>query len=163
MSAPRQLCSFRLEQQLFGIPVEQVQEVLRTPRRTAVPLAPPRVAGLINLRGQVVTAFDLRIRLGLSDRTGEGGGINVIVRTAEGPVSLLVDEIGDVIELDERAFEAPPETLQGDARDLIVGAYKLKDRLVLMLDLDRVLSTLNSNLTSRRTESDPQRKGRDHD
>ena len=136
----RQLCSFRLDPLLFGVPVDPVQEVVRGHRMTAVPLAPSCVAGLINLRGQVVTVIDLRIRLGLPPRPAGSAGVHVIVRSADGAVSLLADEIGDVIDLDEKAFEAPPETLQGDSRELISGAYKLKGRLLLALDLDRTLS-----------------------
>jgi purine-binding chemotaxis protein CheW len=136
----RQLCSFRLDRLLFGVPVEPVQEVVRGHRMTAVPLAPRGLAGLINLRGQVVTVVDLRTRLGLPPQPAGFTGVHLIVRSEDGPVSLLVDEIGDVIDLDERAFEAPPETLQGDSRELISGAYKLKDRLLLALDLARTLS-----------------------
>ncbi len=141
MTNRRQLCSFRLDAQLFGVPVEFVQEVLRTPRIAAVPLAPPSIAGLLNLRGQVVTVFDLRCRLGFARRAADDPGVTVIVRSSDGPVGLLADEIGDVIELDEKSFETPPETLQGEARRLITGAYKLKERLLLALDLERTLET----------------------
>lgn len=136
----RQVCSFRLDRLLFAVPVDPVQEVVRGHKLTAVPLAPACLAGLINLRGQVVTVFDLRIRLGLPPRPPDRAGVHVIIRSADGAVSLLADEIGDVIDLDEKAFEPPPETLQGDARELISGAYKLEGRLLLALDLDRTLS-----------------------
>jgi purine-binding chemotaxis protein CheW len=152
MSAKRQLCSFRLDSQLFGIPVELVQEVLRTQVVTAVPLAPRSVAGLVNLRGHVVTVVDLRARIGLGRRSADGAGVHVIVRSSDGPVGLLVDEIGDVIDLDEDTFEAPPETLQGEARTLIGGAYKLKGRLLLALDLDRTLSSVGTSAAPSRPE-----------
>src|SRR5262245_66079306 len=99
---------------------------------TRVPLAPPVVRGLINLRGQIVTAIDLRRRLELSDRPADQVPLNVVVHTDDGAVSLLVDEIGDVLEVSEKRFERPPETLKGPARELIRGAYKLSGRLLLL-------------------------------
>src|SRR5258708_3366473 len=98
---------------------------------TRVPLAPAEVRGLINLRGQIVPAVDLRRRLELPPM--EQPAMNVVVRTEGGAVSFLVDEIGDVIEVDEADFERPPETLAGVALKLIRGAYKLEGRLLLEL------------------------------
>ncbi len=103
------------------------------------PLAPSVVQGLINLRGQIVTAIDLRRRLELSERPVDLLPTNVVIRTDDGPVSLLVDQIGDVLEVEADAFERPPETLHGVARDLIGGAYKLQDRLLLTLHTDKVM------------------------
>lgn len=102
-----------------------------------MPLAPPVVRGLINLRGQIVTAIDLRRRLELAERPTDREPMNVVVRTEDGAVSLLADEICDVIEVDDELFERPPETLGGAARELIPGAYKLKDRLLLVLDTEK--------------------------
>src|SRR5262249_7466310 len=106
---------------------------------TRVPLAPPAVRGLINLRGQIVTAIDLRRRLEFNDRQAGQLPVNVVVQTDDGAVSLLVDEIGDVLEVAEELFEPPPETLKGMARQLIRGAYKLNDRRLLLLCTDKVL------------------------
>jgi purine-binding chemotaxis protein CheW len=106
---------------------------------TKVPMAPPAISGLINLRGQVVTAVDLRIRLGLGKLEENRKPMNVVVRSDEGAVSLLVDQIGDVIEVDERNFEKPPDTLIGTARDLILGAYKLEGQLLLLIDCDEAV------------------------
>ena len=103
-------------------------------------IAPQGGSRVINLRGQIVTAVDLRSP-GLNDRPNDQTLVNVVVRTHDGAVSLLVDEIGDVLEVAETLFEHSPETLQSAARDLVRGAYKLEDRLVLLLDLDRVLQT----------------------
>jgi purine-binding chemotaxis protein CheW len=135
----RQYCTFFLDSYYFGIDVLQVQEVIRYQEMTRVPLAPAVVRGLINLRGQIVTAIDLRRRLDLPDRPEGMLPVNVVLRTDDGAVSLLVDEIGDVLHVPEEAFERPPETLRGAARELIRGAYKLADRLLLALDLDRLL------------------------
>lgn len=118
----------------------QVQEVIRTQQMTRVPLAPRAVRGLINLRGQIVTAIDLRERLGLEPFGGDRHPMNVVVRTDEGAVSLLVDEIGDVLDTEESDYEAPPETLPAAARDLIRGVYKLPGRLLLILDTEKTLA-----------------------
>jgi purine-binding chemotaxis protein CheW len=98
------------------------------------------VRGLINLRGQIVTAIDLRERLNLPPRPESQEPVNVVVETDEGAVSLLVDAIGDVLEVTEQQFERPPETLQGEARDLIQGAYKLPDRLLVILDPELIVA-----------------------
>lgn len=140
MNEVKQFCTFYLDKLLFGVEVEKVQEVIRYQEMTRVPLAPAVMRGLINLRGQIVTALDLRRRLELPDRPPDRLPMNVVVRTGEEAVSLLVDEIGDVLEVDEEAFEAPPETLQGETRELICGAYKLRDRLLLMLDTDKTVN-----------------------
>ena len=93
----------------------------------------------MNLRGQIVTALDLRRRLNLQDSDNTDRLMNVVVRTADGPVSLLVNEIGDVLVVDKDQFEPPPETLQGVTRELISGSYKLENRLLLVLNLDSAL------------------------
>lgn len=139
MDETQQYCTFAVSGVLFGVEVLRVQEVIRYQEMTRVPLAATVVRGLINLRGQIVTAVDLRRRLQLPDRTDGGRPMNVVVRADEGTVSLLVDEIGDVIELSTSAFERAPETMTGVARELVRGVYKLKDQLLLVLDVDRAL------------------------
>jgi purine-binding chemotaxis protein CheW len=103
-------------------------------------LAPKLVHGLINLRGQIVTALDLRTRLELPPRKADNLPLNVVVRTEDGAVSLLVDEIGDVVEIDSDTYERPPETLEGVARDLVEGVYKLKNRLLLILNIEKTVT-----------------------
>jgi purine-binding chemotaxis protein CheW len=140
MADSHQYCTFYLDGHYFGLDVLKVQEIIRYQEMTRVPLAPPVVRGLINLRGQIVTAIDLRRRLELKDRPAGQLPVNVVVQTEDGAVSLLVDEIGDVLEVPEKAFERPPETLHGTARDLIRGAYKLADHLLLILDTERTVN-----------------------
>jgi purine-binding chemotaxis protein CheW len=130
-----QLSTFLVNGYLFGVEVATVQEVIRYQPMTRVPLAPPALSGLINLRGQVIAAVDLRRRLGFPDRTAGELPMDVIVRTGDGLVSLLVDRIGDVVEVSEEAFEEPPDTLVGISRELIRGAYKLDGALLLSLDV----------------------------
>jgi purine-binding chemotaxis protein CheW len=141
--ASQQFCTFLLDGRLFGVPVPEVQEVIRFQPMTPVPLAPPTVAGLINLRGQIVLAIDLRRRLSFEDRPQGKLPVNVVVRTPDGAVSLLVDEIGDVIEVEESTFETPPETLHGSVRTTILGVYKLDGRLLHVLDKDRACQVGN--------------------
>ncbi|MFN8050684.1 MAG: chemotaxis protein CheW [Acidimicrobiales bacterium] len=142
MSMRRSLCTFWLAGLCFGVDVLDVQEVIRHQEVTPVPLAPQVVVGLMNLRGQIITSCDLRIRLDLGERSPGQVPMNVVVRTGEGPVSLLVDEIGDVIQVADDTFETPPSTVTGVARDLIVGAYKLDGKLLLELDIVRLINGL---------------------
>jgi purine-binding chemotaxis protein CheW len=136
MSTATQYCTFFVDGLFFGVEVQKVQEVIRYQEMTRVPLASRVISGLINLRGQIVTAIDLRRRLGLAERAADKLPMNVVVRSDEGAVSLLVDEIGDVQEVQDSLFERPPETLQGEARKLIRGTYKQADRLLLVLDTE---------------------------
>jgi purine-binding chemotaxis protein CheW len=130
--------TFSVEDRYLGVPVERVQEVLRPQPVTPVPLAHPHIAGLLNLRGRIVTALDLRARLGLPTRA-EDAGATVIVTGPDGPLALQVDAVGDVVALGDDQFEPLPETLDADRRRLIKGAYKLADALLLDLDLDETL------------------------
>ena len=139
MAETQQFCTFYLDNHFFGVEVEKVQEVLRYQDMTRVPLAPDTVEGLINLRGQIVTAIDLRKRLEFGSRKEGQLPMNVVIRTEGGAVSLLVDEIGDVLETDEGSFENVPETLSGVARELVRGVHKLKGELLLVLDTDKAI------------------------
>lgn len=134
-----QYCTFRLAGLHFGVEVERVQEVIRYQEMSRVPLSSNVVKGLINLRGQIVTAIDLRQRLELSPRGDDEQPMNVVVMTDDGPLSLLVDAIGDVVDVEEDTFEPPPETLDGVARELIRGAHKLEEHLLLVLDTERAV------------------------
>ena len=137
----QQYCTFYLKDQFLGVPVQKVQEVIRYQEMTRVPLVPRVIRGLINLRGQIVLAVDLRRRFGMEDRAASELPMNVVVRTEEGAVSFLVDEIGDVLEVEEERFEDPPATLKGEARQLIRGVYKLQGQLLLVLDSERAMET----------------------
>lgn len=134
MSTTQQLCTFKLGVQSFAVDALTVQELIRHQPMTKVPKAPLGVVGLINLRGQIVTAIDLRKRLGMPQLESDCQPMNVVIRGDDGAVSLLVDQIGDVIEVDESNFEMPPDTLSSDERELIRGAYKMVDGLLLLLD-----------------------------
>jgi purine-binding chemotaxis protein CheW len=134
-----QLSTFHVGKYLFGVDVSLVQEVVRLQQITPVPLAVPEIAGLINLRGEVLTAIDLRSRLGLPPVEGGREPVNVVVRVDDEPVSLLVDEIGGVLEVSQVPFEQTPSTVDERVRDLLLGAYTLPDRLLLALNARQVL------------------------
>lgn len=135
-----QLATFTLDGAQYGVDMLRVQEALRGQARTTVPLAAASVAGLINLRGQVVLTIDLRTRLGLGPLDANLEPMMVVVRVDDEPISLLVDDIGDVIDVADRHFEAPPDTLPTAMREVILGAYQLEGSLLLALDIDRITS-----------------------
>jgi len=145
MNRRRQLCTFFLQDLYFGVEVEKVQEVIRYQEMTRIPLAPEVIAGLINLRGQIVTAIDLRRQLELAARPAGQLPMNIVVRRDDGPISLLVDEIGDVVEVEEESFENPPDTLEARRRDFIRGVYKLKDKLLLLLETEKAVSVAGAH------------------
>lgn len=140
MSDERQFCTMRLGNHLFGVDVMRIQEVISYQSMTQVPLSHGVVRGLINLRGQIVTAIDLRRRLEMDDRAEGELPMNVVAQTPGGAVSLLVDSIGDVVEVDEEIFEPPPETLSGVAKQLVRGVYKFEGQLLLELDVDKAIA-----------------------
>lgn len=133
------LCTFYVDQSLFGLFVSDVQEVLRDQRCTPVPLAPQMIGGLINLRGQIVTAINFRARLGLtplpsSDTT------NVLMLHGNHARGIVVDAIGDIVEPSDDSYEDPPATLDISMKQVIRGVYKLPGTLLHLLDLPAVLS-----------------------
>jgi purine-binding chemotaxis protein CheW len=139
MTAEKQLCTFYLDNYCFGIDVLEVQEVFRNQEILTVSLASADISGLINLRGQIITAINLRLRLGMEPRPADMIPMNVVVRTQDEVMSLLVDQIGDVMEVSEDLYEQAPENIQGPMRELITGVYKLEDRLLLILDTKKLM------------------------
>ena len=135
----QQLATFSVADMHFGVDVLQVQEVLREQEMTSIPTAPLTIRGLINLRGQIITAIDLRLRLKLPPLEAGKPAMNMILRTEDGAASLLVDEIGDVIEVSSSSYEECPETLASSVRDLVGGVHKMKDSLLLLLDTAKAL------------------------
>jgi purine-binding chemotaxis protein CheW len=144
MAQTHQFCTFYLDRLMFGVELEKVQEVIRYLEITEIPLAPRVVRGLMNLRGQIVTGIDLRRRLDLADRPVEMQPMNVVIRSGDGAVSLLVDEIGDVVEVTEESFERPPETLQGAVREVLLGVHKLEKQLMHVLNTEKACETPGS-------------------
>lgn len=145
MASRQQFCTFFLDGLRFGVDVQRVQEVVPYQEMTRVPLAPPAVRGLLNLRGQIVTGIDLRRRLELPERPPECLPMNVVLRGEDSPVSFLVDEIGEVMEVSSGTRQPPPDTLRGQARELIQGVYPLPDELLLVLDTAKTLDLAGAN------------------
>ncbi len=140
MAKGRLLCTFRVADHLLGLDIAVVQEVLRRQEITRLPLSAPAVRGIINLRGSIVPAVDLRCCLALPAAEHGEDRATIVVRSREdAPASLLVDEIGDVVQVAETSLERTPETVHGLARQLIHGVFPLHDRLLLELDLGEIL------------------------
>jgi purine-binding chemotaxis protein CheW len=150
-----QFSTFYVADLFFGVDVLDVQEVLRAQQMTAVPQAPDVIEGLINLRGQIVTAIDMRRRLHMPPQDEDRPSMNMVIRTSDGAVSLLVDEIGDVLDMDASAYERPPQNLDPAAREIIRGVYKLKDGLLLILDTEKTIE-VDGNSAPRNSQIDSQ-------
>lgn len=138
-AGPRDFVTIVIANQLFGIPVLSVQDVLGPQRITRIPLAPPEVAGALNLRGRIVTAIDVRRRLGLPPREAGDLGMNVVVERGSELYSLVIDQVGEVLSLPPESYERNPVTLSPRWREISAGIHRLKDQLMIVLDVDRLL------------------------
>lgn len=135
----RQYATFRIQDLLLGVEVTKVQEVVRHQQMTVVPLAPAAVEGLINLRGQIVVAIDLRRSLGLGRAPAGTLPMNIVIQAEDGLVSLLVDDVGDVTDVPLDTYAPVPENMPADQRALIQCVHDLGRGLMLVLDTTRVL------------------------
>jgi purine-binding chemotaxis protein CheW len=135
--------TFHVGDLFFGIEVLKVQELLRYQEVTRVPLAHPVIEGLINLRGQIVTAVDMRRRLKIEPRQTGQPPMNIVVRSGDNAVSLLVDEIGDVLEVARDSCEAPPDTLRAEEKEIVEGVCKLEGKLLLTIDTEKLLRSFS--------------------
>ena len=126
--------------QMCGIAVLQDQDVLAPQRITPVPLAPPEVTGSLNLRGRIVTAIDLRIRMGLPEREEDDKTMSIVVEHQNELYSLIVDDVGDVLKVSEKTFERNPATLDPLWRAYSAGVYRLEEGLLVALDVPALLS-----------------------
>lgn len=141
--ATRDYLTIIIGDQIFGIPILQVQDVLGPQKVTRVPLAPPAVAGSLNLRGRIVTAVDVRTCLGLPKRERAGTTeMSVVVEDSGELYSLLIDKVGDVMSLAEKDYENNPSTLDPRWRCVSQGIYRLKDKLLVVLDVPRLLDSM---------------------
>jgi len=132
--------TIRLAGQLLGIPVLLVHDVIKLQNMTRVPLSPPWVAGVLNLRGRIVTAIDLRERLGMAPRReGEKAPMSVVVDLKGESYSLIIDSVGEVLSLPDSLYEKNPVTLDQRWREVSDGIYRLTDELLVVLDVRRVL------------------------
>ena len=125
--------------QLFDLPIQRVQDVFMPERLTRVPLAPPEIAGVLNLRGRIVTLIDMRDRLGLQPRTGDAPTMAIGVESAGESYGLLIDAIGEVLKLDDAGREANPINLDPRLARISAGIHRLEGQLLMLVDVDRVL------------------------
>lgn len=141
----KQFSTFYVGDRWYGIDVMEVQEVLKTLPMTKVPLAPEFVEGLINLRGQIATAIDLR-RLFILESDGNAPQINVVCNHEDTLLSLRVDKIGDVVDAPDSAFENTPDTLDSDIKRFMCGVYKLDGPLLSIIEIDKIVQYLNKQV-----------------
>jgi len=132
--------TFYIANQMFGIPVLQVQDILTPDRIASIPLAPPEVKGSINLRGRIVTVIDVRVRLGLEKHASDHDSMAVTVEQQHELYTLLVDKVGDVIGLADDLYEGNPSTLDPLWREFASGVYRLEGNLMVVLDVERLLN-----------------------
>jgi purine-binding chemotaxis protein CheW len=130
--------------QRFGIPILQVQDVLGRQRVTKIPLSPAEVAGSLNLRGRIVTAIDVRCRLGIAPRAEGEKEMSVVVEHDNELYSLIIDTVGDVLALENSEFEATPPTLDSSWRDVSSGIYRLEGELLVILDVPKFLGSVHA-------------------
>ena len=135
----QEFVTFTIAGQLFGIPVLQVQDVLSSYHITPIPLAPPEITGSLNLRGRVITAIDVRIRLSLPGRDADADSMSIVAENEGELYSLMVDAVGEVLALSPSAFERNLPTLDPKFRAFSAGIYRLDGQLLVVLDVDRLL------------------------
>lgn len=140
----RDLLTIMIDDQIFGIPVLQVQDVLGPQKITRVPLAPPSIAGSLNLRGRIVTAINMRACLGIGPGRNDTREMSVVVENGDELYSLIFDRVGDVMSLPYSHYEKNPSTLDPAWRDICAGIYRLDGRLLVVLDIPRLLESLQT-------------------
>ncbi|GEQ97911.1 chemotaxis protein CheW [Iodidimonas gelatinilytica] len=140
-SLGHEFVTMRLEGQLLGIPVLAVQDVLSAQKITSIPLAPGWVAGVLNLRGRIVTAINMRERMGFGPRANGGKDMSIVVEFHGEPYSLQIDRVGDVLNLENETMEKNPVTMDQRWREVSRGIYRLDGELLAILDVERVLGS----------------------
>ena len=133
--------TFHIGDLFFGIPAIDVIELSRNLDFTSVPKGPAAVCGLMNLRGQLVPALDMHIRLGIEIIKPDGGGVSIILSSNGSQVALIVDSVGEILSLNSNFFEPPPNKLTALAKEVVLGVYKLPDRLLLILDPIKIIDS----------------------
>lgn len=138
----REFVTFRICDQLFGLSVTEIHDVFRPTKMTPVPLSGSEIAGVLNLRGRIVTAIDARSRLGLPahEKTDQTEGLAIGVEFAGESFGMIIDEIGDVVRLEEADMEQNPVNLDATWSSVSRGVYRVGDRLLVIMDMDRMLA-----------------------
>jgi purine-binding chemotaxis protein CheW len=143
----KDLLTVIIADQLFGIPVLQVQDVLGPQKVTRIPLAPPEVAGALNLRGRIVTTIDVRTRLNMrpDETIDTSKQMSVVVEHENELYSLIIDKVGDVLTLEDKDFENNPPTMDAIWREISAGIYRLEDNLLIILDVPGLLGSVHNS------------------
>lgn len=137
------ICTFELANLRFGMPVNMVQEVIRQQDVTDVPLSPNSISGLINLRGQIITVVDLNhILLSEEENTPREGRLFLVCAPRRTPLALVIDKVGEVLKIDSGNIERSPENVHGLVREVIDGAYKTEDDLILLFNARRAVGLI---------------------
>jgi purine-binding chemotaxis protein CheW len=134
--------------QLFGLPISRVQDVFKPEGLTRVPLAAPEIAGVLNLRGRIVTAIDMRRRLGLPQRTDAGPKMAVGIELHGESYGLMIDGVGEVLKLGDASRESNPVNLDARLASVSDGVHRLDEQLMVILDVDRVLDMANDAMAA---------------
>jgi purine-binding chemotaxis protein CheW len=138
-TASTEFVTFTIAGQIFGLPISRVQDVFKPARITRVPLAGAEIAGVLNLRGRIVTAIDMRLRLDVKKREEGSAPMAIGIEARGESFGLLVDAVGEVLRLPDFDREANPINLDGKLTALSAGVYRLDSQLLVVLDVDRVL------------------------
>lgn len=141
-SNQKDFLTINIDGQMFGIPILQVQDVLGEVKVTRIPLAPPQVMGSLNLRGRIVTAIDVRKCLGLNPLENSEKKMSVVVIYDDELYSLIIDNVGDVLTLQDKEFEQNPATLDITWKSISLGVYRLDDKILVILDIPKLLLSL---------------------
>jgi purine-binding chemotaxis protein CheW len=143
MTADRkEFLTIKINGQMFGIPILQVQDVLGEIFVTRIPLAPPQILGSLNLRGRIVTAIDVRKCLGLEPLAETDKRMSVVVMYDDELYSLIIDNVGDVLTLQDKDFEQNPATLDIIWKSVSLGVYRLDGQILVILDVPKLLLSL---------------------
>ncbi len=143
--AEQQFVTMRVGGQLFGISVLAVRDVMRHQPIAPIPLAPEVIAGSLNVRGRIVTAFDMRRRLGMADYPDRSTIMNVVVDVHHELFALMVDAVGDVLSLSMQRFEKAPTNMDANWRSVAAGVFKLESELLVILDVTHVIHFLGKD------------------
>ena len=146
--AQREYVTAQIGGELIGLPILRVQDVFIPEAPTRVPLAPPEIAGVLNLRGRIVTLIDMRRRLGLAPSAGDIARMAIGVEARGESYGLLIDGIGEVLRLDDEAREPNPVNLDPRLARVSAGIHRLDDQLLMLIDVDRVLDIVVESMAA---------------
>lgn len=144
-----QLLTFILDGQLFGIPVQYIRDIFKSTSITRIPMTKPEVAGVVNLRGHIVTSINLRYTLGLEVAEDKDVNMNIAVDISDEMYSFIIDKVSEVLTLPKKDLEDNPATMDGNLKDLSLGIYKLQGQLLIVLDVKKLIGNLEKDVDNK--------------